>query len=120
MLQVTFRDVLPSVEVLAQISAAHGVMRALPDGRVSGEACLSVTLAQRAEPERVPHAVRIELIRPERATTLAITEAHSMSAALRSGLSLAQASRPPVREGARPALPATTSSAHEGAWAFGA
>ena len=120
MLQVTFRDVLPSIEVLAPIRAAHGALRALGDGRLN-DACLSVTLTQCEEAQRAPHQVSIELVTPAQATALVVTEAHSLAAALRSGRSVAQASRPAKREAARaPLAPAASYEVHDSAWAVGA
>ena len=120
MLQVTFRDVLPSVEVLAPISAAHDALRALTDGRLN-DACFSVTLTHCEDAERAPYRVSIELVTPAQATVVAVTEAHSLAAALRSGLSVAQASRPEKRKAASAPLAAVPShEVHDSAWAVGA
>jgi hypothetical protein len=119
MFQVTFRDVLPSVELLAPICAAHDVVRALNDGRLHG-ACLSVTLTQRDEAARAPHQVLVSVVTPEQTSVVVVTEAHSLQAALRSSLALAQASRPAQRERERAPLAAASDEVHDGAWAVGA
>lgn len=88
MLQVTFRDVLPSVDVVAQVHAARAALRAQPEAPAES-ACLSVTLTHRADEEHMPFRVLVELVHGQGSRVAAVTQAFDPRLALRSGLSVA-------------------------------
>jgi hypothetical protein len=85
MLQVKFSGLLPTADLVAQVSAACAALRAQDDTR--GGACLSVTLSRRDAPEP-PYAVVVELVDAAGAVTRAETAAHQLTFALRSALSV--------------------------------
>jgi ABC-type molybdate transport system ATPase subunit len=89
MLQVTFHDVLPSVEVVTQVHAARVLLRAQSERARAASACLSVTLTHHADREAIPFRVLVELVHGERSRVAAVTQAYDPQLALRSGLSVA-------------------------------
>lgn len=86
MLKVAFRDVSPSDEVVAQLSAAYAALRA-QDGARGG---LSVTLSYRGESDQAPYEVVVERVDAAGLTVRAEASAFALSFALRSALSVAQ------------------------------
>jgi hypothetical protein len=87
MVQVTFHDLFPTADVVAQVSTAHAALRARADQRADG-ACLSVTLTHRDDAESTPYRVLIEWVEQQGSRITAATEAYDARAALRSGLSV--------------------------------
>lgn len=88
MFQVTFRDILPTAEIVAQVSAAHAALLAQRD-TFGQQRCLSVTLAQRGEHGSAPFSISIEHLDREGSVGCAAAEAHQLSFGLRSALSVA-------------------------------
>ena len=87
MFQVTFHDLFPTTDVMAQVSAAHAALRSKADRGDEG-ACLSVTLTHRGDEDATPYRVLIELVGDQGSCITAATEAYDPHAALRSGLSV--------------------------------
>ena len=87
MFQVTFHDLFPTADVVAQISTTHAALRARAD-QATESACLSVTLTHRDDAESTPYRVLIEWVEQRGSRITAATEAYDPRAALRSGLSV--------------------------------
>jgi len=87
MLQVTFRGVLPTTDVAAQLRAAYTALCTANQAPASEDVRLSVTLSQREEPQ-LRYAAAVEWVDAAGAVTRAETAAHQLTFALRSALSV--------------------------------
>ena len=102
MFQVTFRDVLPAAEIVAQVSAAYAALCAQHPARLQG-GCLSVALTHEEEGASAPYRAVIELVHATGSAISVITQAHTPRAALQSGLAVTQAAGQPPTARAKPA-----------------